>query len=41
VTSIGAIFTDTRRGFGKCEYQFQVQAPAHESRKIVTIAGAI
>ena len=28
-------------GFGRCEYQFQVHAVLHESRKIAIIAGAI
>src|ERR1041384_1042879 len=40
VTSIGTIVTVTRRGLGRCEYQFQVHAAAQIMRKEAIIAAA-
>src|SRR2546430_4545619 len=41
VTGIVSIRTVTLFGFGKCEYQFQVHAPAQQSKKSPMIAGPI
>jgi hypothetical protein len=41
VTSIGEILTVTRCGFGKWEYQFQVQALAHAIAKSARTPGAM